>query len=87
MVYKFLNGTAPSYLSELIVKKQSLQSLRVHDDRTMLYVPRLDNQNYRNRRFEIAAPRQWNMIPQAIRQCKTLDIFKSKLKTFLFGQF
>ena len=87
IVYKCLNGYAPSYLSDLVVKKQSLQSLRVFEDATLLHVPRLDKQNYRNKRFEIMAPREWNMIPQDIRQSETLDIFKRKLKTFLFDQF
>ena len=87
MVFKCINGLAPAYLSELIHKKDSLQSLRIHQDQTLLNVPNLDNQNYKNRRFEIAAPRQWNLLPKSLRESKNIETFKSRLKTFLFDQF
>ena len=34
--------------------------------------------------FLCAAPRLWNRLPLDIRKCRTLDIFKSKVKTYLF---
>ena len=87
MVYKCIHGIAPTYLCELIQKKDSLQSLRVYQDTTLLFTPKLEIQNYRNRKFQIAAPRQWNILPQTIRESTTLESFKTKLKTFLFNQF
>ena len=87
MVYKCVNGVAPLYLSNLLHLKRSLESLRVSDDKTLLYEPRLEQQNYRNRRFEIAAPREWNLLPRPLREASSLETFKVKLKTYFFNQY
>ena len=87
LVFKCVNGLAPHYLMSLIRRKISLESLRVFLDTTLLHEPRLERQNFKNRKFEISGPRQWNMLPQAIREITSLELFKSRLKTFLFSQF
>ena len=87
MVHRCLNNAAPRYLADLIKRKVSLQSLRIYNDTTLLHVPKLEQQNYRNRRFEIAAPREWNILPKEIRDTLSIETFKTKLKTHLFNQF
>ena len=87
LVFKCVNGLAPPYLSNLINQKDTLESLRIYNDKTLLNEPRLAKQNYKNRSFYIAGPRQWNMLPREIREVSSVDLFKSKLKTFLFDQF
>ena len=86
MVFKCFNGIAPPYLQNLIRKKISLESLRVSQDTTLLDEPRLE-QHFKNRRFEIVGPRQWNMLPRFIRETASVELFKSRLKTFLFNKF
>ena len=86
-VFKCINELAPSYLCKLISKKNSLQSLRVYQDKTLLNEPLFDKQNYKNRRFTISGPCEWNMLPQSLREVSSLELFKSKLKTFLFSKF
>ena len=71
----------------MLLSKNSLDSLRISDDRTLLYEPRLDQRNYKNRQFDIYGPRQWNALPRDIREITSLDNFKSRLKTFLFEKF
>ena len=66
MVYKCLNDMAPVYLKNLIVRKRTLNCLRIFNDKTLLHVPDLEKQHYRNRRFQIAAPRAWNKLPQTL---------------------
>ena len=39
---------------------------------------------YGQRAFSVAAPRLWNKLPFEIRACSDVNLFKSKLKTFLF---
>ena len=87
MVYKCTNKMAPGYLSETVEVKKSLESLRISKDTSLLKIPHLESQNYKNRRFEITAPRLWNTLPKSLRDSGTLSIFKSELKTFLFNQF
>ena len=86
-VFKCINELAPSYLCKLISNKNSLQSLGVYQDKTLLHEPLFDKQNYKNRRFTISGPREWNMLPQSLREVSSLELFKSKLKTFLFSKF
>ena len=38
------------------------------------------------RAFSVCAPLFWEELTDDVRNCKTIDTFKSKLKTFLFKQ-
>ena len=87
LVYKCLNSEAPEYLSELLFMKNSLPSLRVSEDKTLLEYRRLFNQNYKSRSFSSTAPKYWNEIPRYIRESSSTEVFKGKLKTFLFDKF
>jgi hypothetical protein len=40
-----------------------------------------------NRAFMACAPRLWNVLPSFIKEAESLDIFKSRLKTYLFDSF
>ena len=86
LVYKCLNCSAPVYLTELIQRKSSLESLRIFNDQFLLQKPKLDTKNYKNRRFSIIAPQLWNGLPLEIRSSASLTIFISKLKTFYFSK-
>ena len=50
---------------------------------------RLEHQRSRlqmgNRAFEISAPRLWNRLPENVRASKNIEVFKKRLKTFLFS--
>ena len=35
-------------------------------------------------RFQLLPPRLWNKLPFEIQACSDVNLFKSKLKTFLF---
>ena len=87
MVYKCVYEIAREYLSNLLCVKQSLESLRVYSNKTLLYEPRLEKENYRNRKFEVAGPREWNLLPRSLREISSLETFKARLKTFFFNQF
>ena len=75
---------APEYLQRMLQPKESLNSLRISNDKFLLNVPNLDKANYKNRRFSICAPRIWNSLPIEIRSASTLKLFMSKLKTYYF---
>ena len=40
-----------------------------------------------SRAFSVSAPELWNKLPDEIRSCKNLSLFKHKLKTYLFKNF
>ena len=38
-----------------------------------------------DRSFSVSGPATWNALPHYIRDASSVDIFKSRLKTYLFG--
>ena len=83
--FKFLDGDAPSYLSDLIsFTPISTFGLRWNKMPYFLQKWRSRLVTGGDRFFVIAAPSEWNKLPSEIRSLPTLDAFKSKLKTHLF---
>ena len=74
LVFKAINLSQPPYLSALI----RLSSL-THDNRLSVSstCPKM-------RGFAVAAPAEWNKLPQTARSQQTIDGFRSQLKTHLF---
>ena len=87
LVYKCQHESAPEYLTELLQEKDSLESLRVYKDRSLLKIENLNQLDYKNRRFSVIAPILWNNLPRETRESESLFIFKKRLKTFYFDQF
>uniref|UniRef100_A0A3P9MP71 Reverse transcriptase domain-containing protein n=1 Tax=Oryzias latipes TaxID=8090 RepID=A0A3P9MP71_ORYLA len=83
-VFKSLNGLAPPYLSELLHLHSPSRSLR-SADQLLLDVPRTRRKLRGDRAFAVAGPRLWNALPMQVRQARSLNDFKSKLKTHLFS--
>ena len=84
--YKCLNGLAPPYLSELLSRYVPARSLR-SADKDLLTVPSISAKalkTFGSRSFTLAGPRLWNDLPREIRGSETLEIFKKRLKTYLF---
>ena len=84
-VYKSLNGLAPDYLSALIDVRRPTRSLR-SSDKLLLNVPKINTVTYGQRAFSYVAATLWNSIPDNIRNSVTVEIFKTRLKTFLFKE-
>ena len=71
----------------MVEPKQSLPSLRVHNDYTLLERPAFERLSIKNRMFAVSGPKLWNELPQHLREIKILTHFKSDLKTYLFSQY
>ena len=84
-VYKSLNGLAPDYLSALIDVRRPTRSLR-SSDKLLLNVPKINTVTYGQPAFSYVAATLWNSIPDNIRNSVTVEIFKTRLKTFLFKE-
>jgi hypothetical protein len=83
LIYRCLEGSAPTYLSELIKIYRQSRSLRSSSDKTKLVIPKR-NSKYGERAFSFFGPKLWNSLPQNIREANSLLNFKKKLKTFYF---
>ena len=86
LTFKAFNGSAPSYLCELIQPKRSTKWSLRRDNQLELQLPVTRLKTYGDRSFEFAAAREWNKLPFYIRSAKSVSSFKSMLKTFLFNQ-
>ena len=87
LTFKVLHGIAPDYLRHLIsVLPPSKYNLRRNDDcAALLTFPKIrTKKTLADRSFSCTAPRLWNLPPTTIRSISSLDIFKNRLKIFLF---
>ena len=84
MVYKSLHGLAPPYIRDLLKEYIPSRSLRSVNS-MLLCVPRTRLTTYGDRSFEKAAPSLWNSLPDNVKQCDSLPVFKRRLKTHLFN--
>ena len=50
-----------------------------------LDIPRVKRESFANRSFNVMEPRLWNDISNEVKQSVDIEIFKKKLKTFLFS--
>ncbi len=85
IVYKSLNGMAPSYISDLLIEHNVTRSLRSSNQR-LLFIPKTRRKYRGDHAFATTAPRLWNDLPMFIRMASSVAIFKSKLKTYLFDK-
>ena len=83
LTFKALNNLAPPYLSQLIVPYNPTKNLR-SAGKHLLEVPNVRLKSYGDRAFSVAAPKLWNEIPSFIKFSPSVDVFKSRLKTYLF---
>lgn len=84
-VFKALNSLSPLYLSELLIPSNRPSYLRNLNPYS-LYVPRTFLRTMDDRAFSVTGPLLWNGLPLEIRTSPSLEIFKTKLKTFLYNK-
>ena len=78
LIFKAINLSQPPYLSALI-RSNSL----TRDNRLSISSTR-PKKLIGRRAFAVAAPAEWNKLPETVRSRQTIDGFRSQLKTYLF---
>ena len=87
LVYQCVQQTAPTYLCELLhEKKKSKYGIRSYE-LEHLHIPDSETKTYGDRAFCFSGPREWNKLSLEIRQSKSVEVFKTKLKTLLFKEY
>ena len=87
LMYRCVQQTAPAYLCELIQpKKKSKYGIRSYS-LDHLHVPDSGSKSYGDRAFCVSGPTEWNKLSLEIRQAKSVDLFKTELKTLLFKEY
>ena len=86
LVYRCLNGTAPSYLAETLHMTADLgsrQRLRSASTSTLV-IPSTQRTTLGDRAFPVAAARAWNALPPSVRSASSLLQFRCDMKAALF---
>ena len=90
LTFKAINGLAPNYITDMLTIYSPVRNLRSSTANSPLLKPpsirAIKTVSYGNRAFSSAAPKLWNQLPSDIRAAKSVDHFKSMLKTHLFNQ-
>ena len=83
--FKLVNGSAPSYVSELLEAYVPMRMLR-SSTQLLLLEPKFNLNTYGSHAFSVCAPRLWNSLPLEIRKCDSIDTFKHRRTgTFILG--
>ena len=85
LVYKALNGLAPSYLLDCLPRYIPNRPLRSSTAGLLAVPKRVTTKKYGEAAFCFYGPKIWNKLPLRIRQAPSLDILKKHLKTHLFN--
>jgi hypothetical protein len=83
LVYRCINGCAPSYLRDLVTRYVPARALRSSHSND-LCVPKIKCNRYGRRSFMSAAPSVWNPLPLSLKLSPDLNTFCAELKTQLF---
>uniref|UniRef100_A0A8C6LW02 Reverse transcriptase domain-containing protein n=1 Tax=Nothobranchius furzeri TaxID=105023 RepID=A0A8C6LW02_NOTFU len=83
-VFKVLNSGASKFLSDIIHRHVPVRSLRSADQR-LLAMPRYSLKSCGSHAFSVLGPSLWNELSADVKQAKSLETFKSRLKTHLFS--
>ncbi len=87
ITFKALNGTAPSYIRELLVPVDERRTRQLRSSHQKLLVTnKTKTKNYGDRAYCNAAPSIWNSLPDNLRKANSVSSFKSGLKTHLFKE-
>ena len=81
-VFKFFNNLAPRYMKEIFIKSESVRTTRSSND-SNLYIPFRKNEYGKNCLSYLGAT-VWNSIHGTIRDVKTCNTFKHKIKEKYF---
>ena len=76
-----MQGCAPLYLRELLVKQANTRNLR-SNTKNLLQIPHTNLKKFGDRALCVCAPRLWNELPD--KTSDSVQNFKKHLKTLLF---
>ena len=85
LVFRYFEGTLPSYLSNTLQLYQPSRSLHSSTEK-LLRIPRRKMKSVGERSFSFLTPTVWNSLPSFVRSRSDLVSFKSALKTHFFNQ-
>ena len=76
---------APEYLSDIVINQLPHTRRLRSTQMGLLYTTKSRTEFVHNGSFKSMGPRIWNTLPADVKNSNNIDIFKTRLKTHLFG--
>ncbi len=83
MIYTILNGLAPSILCDFVHFRSTVSVRFTRSSSTSECVVPIRHSAFGLSSFSVKAITHWNNLSEDIRMCKSIDIFKLKIKYYL----
>ena len=85
IMYKCIHNITPAYLTEMVISElPHTRNLR-STQRGLLYTTKSRTEFVHSGSFKSMGPCIWNTLPANAKDSCNIDVFKSRLKTHLFG--
>ena len=84
LVFKCINNEAPLYLKDTLLPHKPSRALR-SNNKMLLELPCIKT-NYGEKAFSFYGAKSWNKLPLSIKESPSVEIFKKRIKTYLFTQ-
>ena len=86
LVYKALHGLAPGYIADYCINVSSNnRRLRSATHKCLVIPPPAKTAHLGERSFRVSGSSLWNALPYNVKDASSVDLFKTRLKTLLFG--
>ena len=84
MMYKILHGLAPNYLQDMFTYQNEVHSVNTRGSQNnQIWIDKSIKSKIHRDSFRFYAPSQYNKLPAKIRNCTSVNSFKSNLTKFL----
>ena len=83
LTWKALNNLAPPYIRNMLINRDHVRTLR-NSMNVCLKIPKCNPITLGGNAFCNVAPTLWNRLPAELRDIESQNIFRKKLKTYLF---
>ncbi len=78
-VFRFVHDLNSTFMKEMFNTREISYDLR---DKYIMHLPRFNKITYGKNTFKYYASHIWNSLPEGIKTCTSIDVFKSLLKTW-----
>ena len=83
MMYKIVNGLAPSYLADMFISQYGSQIYNLRNSALNFEIPNTRTELYKDS-FAFSGAKIWNSLPEDLKREQSLSTFKKKIKTINF---
>ena len=79
MIFKCIYGLAPEYLCNNVIMEVDVSNVVTRKHPMNLYIP-FPESNFQKNMLLYRGPREWNALPDYLKECINIDRFKKLLK-------